>query len=86
MFSSQEIANFTRENKYAKSSMSVKDVDFYRILSTWMVFGDTFEKDEDFGRSAPFLFLSKNEKVLYTYYPLCIFYRNNPCGDYMVFI
>ncbi len=36
--------------------MSVKDVDFYRILSTWMVFGDTFEKDEDFGRSAPFLF------------------------------
>ena len=55
MFSSQEIANFTRENKYAKSSMSVKDVDFYRILSTWMVLGGTFVEGEDFGKSAPFL-------------------------------
>ena len=42
--------------------MSVKDVDFYRILSTWMVFGDTFEKDEDFGRSAPFLYESDEIK------------------------
>ena len=85
MFSSQEIANFTRENKYAKSSMSVKDVDFYRILSTWMVFGDTFEKDEDFGRSAPFYFYY-HEKGFYTYCPLCLFLMYNPCGDYMDFV
>ena len=36
--------------------MSVKDVDFYRILSAWMVFGDTFKEDEDFGKSAPLFF------------------------------
>ena len=46
--------------------MSVKDVDFYRILSTWMVFGDTFEKDEDFGRSAPFFHLFHTMKKILT--------------------
>ena len=44
--------------------MSCNGRGLYRILSTWMVFGDTCEEDEDFGKSAPFLFLSNHEKSL----------------------
>ncbi len=41
LFSNSEIANFTRENKYAKSFMSCIGRGLCRILSAWMVFGDT---------------------------------------------
>ncbi len=43
--------------------MSVKDVDFYRILSVWKVFGDTLRRDEDLGRSAPFYFYLIMKKI-----------------------
>lgn len=35
----------------------------WHILSMWMMFGDTCEENEDFGRSAP-LFYYYHEKVL----------------------
>ena len=56
--------------------MSFKDVDFYRILSTWMVFGDTFEKDEDFGRSAPFFYYPKIMKKILALIILSVFCLN----------
>ena len=72
MFSLIEIANFTRENKYAKSFMSCIGRGLCRILSTWMVFGDTRLEGENFGMSAPFYFYLIMKKF-FTLIILCIF-------------
>ena len=72
MFSLIEIANFTRENKYAKSFMSCIGRGLCRILSTWMVFGDTRLEGENFGKSAPFYFCL-NMKKFFTLIVLCVF-------------
>ncbi len=36
--------------------MSVKDVDFYRILSVWKVFGDTGVKGRDYRKVCALFF------------------------------
>ena len=71
MFSLIEIANFTRESKYAKSFMSCIGRGLCRILSTWMVFGDTRLEGENFGMSAPFYFCLIMKKF-FTFISICM--------------
>ena len=72
MFSQIEIASFTRESKYAKSSMSVKDVDFYRILVSNAVFGDTRVEDEDNRKVCALFHLFPTMKKIFTFILLSI--------------
>ena len=48
---------------------------FSVILVSYTVFGDAFGKDEDFGKSAPYYFISTMKKI-FTLIILCVFCMN----------